>query len=118
MANDFCHIELNTDNVDRAQQFYSKLFSWKFEVADMGGHGTYTMITPGAGPNGGLMKKPMPDAPNMWLVYVQVDNLDTTLASVPKLGGKVVMPKTPIPNVGAFGIVQDPTGAVFGVWSK
>jgi len=28
----------------------------------------------------------------------------------------VIMGKTPIPNMGAFGIIADPTGAYLGLW--
>lgn len=115
MKNEFCHIELTTDDVGKAKEFYGGLFSWKFEDVDMGGQ-TYTMINPGAGPGGGIMKKPMPDAPTAWVSYVMVEKVDATLKMAAKLGGKVIVPKTAIPNMGSFGIILDPTGGCLGVW--
>ncbi len=115
MKNDFCHIELNTDDVAKVKEFYGTLFSWKIEDMDMGGM-KYTSITPGEGPGGGIMKKPMPEAPNMWLVYVKVDKVEAALKKVEKLGGKIIVPRTPIPTMGFFSIIQDPTGAAFGIW--
>ncbi len=117
MPNDFCHLELNTDDAGKAREFYGKLFSWKFETAQMPG-GPYHMIAPGEGPGGGIQKKPMPEAPNMWLVYIQVDAIEPTLKAAPGLGGKVIVPKTAIPGMGHFAILQDPTGAPFGIWTK
>jgi len=34
---------------------------------------------------------------------------------VTKAGGKLVMPKTPIPGVGYFAYCEDPEGNLFGV---
>jgi hypothetical protein len=117
MPNDFCHMALNTDDVGTAKKFYSGLFDWKLEDVPMG-PGTYTMIQPGSGPGGGMQKKPMPEAPNAWLLYVQVGDVDATVAKAKQLGGQVVVPKTPIPGMGHFAIITDPSGAALGVWAK
>ena len=118
MANPFVHMELNTDNPGKAMEFYKSLFSWTFEEMDMGGGMKYTGIKTGEGPGGGLQKKPMPEAPTAWTVYVQVDSVAATLDKVQSLGGTVVVPKTAIPEMGAFGIIMDPTGAFLGVWES
>src|SRR4030081_2666723 len=77
MPNPFVHVELHTDDVAKANQFYSQLFGWKLEDSPMpsGPPGqTYTMINVGEGTGGGMMKNPMPGAPPTWLAYVGVDN--------------------------------------------
>ena len=56
MANPFVHIELSTDNPGKAKEFYGKLFKWGIEDMPMP-DGTYTMVKPGEGPGGGMMKK-------------------------------------------------------------
>jgi uncharacterized protein len=117
MYNDFCHMELATDNLGTARKFYSNLFSWKMEDSEMGPGQAYTMIQTGSGPGGGMMVKPMPEAPNMWMVYVQVDDVEATLTKATHLGGKVIVPKTPVGAMGYIGIIQDPTGAALGVWT-
>ena len=118
MPNEFCHMELNTDDVGKAKKFYGGLFEWKLEDMPMGPGMTYTMITTGEGAGGGMQKKPMAEAPNAWLVYVQVGDVDAAVAKATKLGGKVIVPKTPIPEMGHFAILTDPTGAAFGIWAK
>jgi predicted enzyme related to lactoylglutathione lyase len=90
MANPFCHIELATDHPERARAFYGALFSWTFEVMPMG-HGPYIMLQTGEGPGGGIMGKPMPEAPTAWMPYVQVDDLDATMLKVGELGGQIVV---------------------------
>ncbi len=46
MANPFIHIELLTQDVERAKKFYAGLFDWKLE--DIPGM-DYTMINVGSG---------------------------------------------------------------------
>lgn len=118
MPNDFCHMELNTDDVDKAKRFYGGIFDWKLEDMPMGPGMVYTSIQPPEGPGGGMQKKPMPEAPNAWLVYVQVSDIDSIIQKARKLGGNVVVPRTPIPNMGHFAILTDPSGAAFGIYSK
>jgi uncharacterized protein len=75
MANPFVHVELNTTDVDKAKEFYSKLFEWELEDKAMGPSGSYTTIKVGAGTGGGLLKNPMPGVPSFWLAYVEVDDI-------------------------------------------
>ena len=113
MSHSFVHIELNTDNLKGAKQFYKKLFKWK--LADM--PGPYTMIDTGSKESGGGMQtKPMPEAPTAWLPYVQVESVKKTLAQAKKLGAQIVLDFQPLPGMGAIGIFVDPTGASLGVW--
>lgn len=115
MANPFCHIELQTADPGRAKEFYGKLFRWQLDDRPMGNH-VYTMVKPGEGTNGGIMHKPAPEAPSAWLVYMQVDNVEQTVAQAQKLGATVHVAKTSVPNMGTFAILSDPTGAPFGIW--
>jgi hypothetical protein len=119
MGNPFVHVELTTDNTSQAKEFYGQLFSWKLEDAPAtGSGGPYTFVKVGEGTGGGMLKKPMPEAPNMWLPYVMVDNVDATIKKARQLGAKVIVEKTPIPEMGAFAIFSDPAGAPLGVWES
>lgn len=117
MANPFCHTELSTQDPGKAREFYGKLFDWKFDEMKSPA-GTITMIKPGEGPGGSLMAKRMAEAPTAWLPYVQVDSVDATLAKARKLGADVVVEKQPIPDMGAFAVFIDPTGAALGIWEN
>ena len=116
MANPFVHVELNTDDVAKAKKFYRGVFDWKLEDMPMGPGMVYTMIDVGKGVGGGIMKKQMPEAPNMWLSYVEVDSVKRTIAKAAKRGAKIVVDYHPIPGMGAFGIFLDPSGASLGVF--
>jgi predicted enzyme related to lactoylglutathione lyase len=52
------------------------------------------------------------------LVYIHSDDIETDLKNVEKLGGKVIHPKTEIPQIGWFGLFQDPTGNVLGLYTS
>jgi hypothetical protein len=116
MANPFCHLELATTDLAKAKAFYSGLFSWTYEDMDMGPGGTYTIIKPGEGPGGGMMKHPVPGAPSAWLAYVQVDDLAASTAKAKSLGAQVMKDITEVPQMGHFSILLDPTGAAIALW--
>ena len=53
MANPFVHIELQTKDLAKAKDFYSRLFDWKLEdVPAPGGDLPYTLINVGEGTGG------------------------------------------------------------------
>ena len=116
MANPFVHVELNTNDADKAKDFYDKLFDWKMEDVPMPS-GTYTMISVGDGTGGGLMKHPMPGAPSMWLAYVLVDDIEASTKKAKSLGATVTTHVTEGVGMGWLSIIVDPTGAVLG-WAK
>jgi predicted enzyme related to lactoylglutathione lyase len=116
MANPFVHVELNTQDLPRAKDFYGKLFNWQMDDVDMGPAGTYVVIKPGEGTGGGMMKHPMPGAPSMWLAYVLVDDIDAATAKARSLGAQIIKEVTEIPNIGRFSIFIDPTGAPLALW--
>lgn len=118
MANPFVHVELNTTDPEKAKAFYGKLFTWKMEDMPMGPGMTYTMIKPGEGTGGGLMKHPIPGAPSAWLAYVVVDDAKTATEKARSLGGQVMKEVTEVPGMGWFSIITDPTGAVLGLWQN
>ena len=117
MANPFIHVELNTANPEKAKAFYSQLFDWQLEeianpaVPDS----AYTMIKVGTGTGGGIMKQ-VPGGPAGWLAYVEVADIEAATAKAKALGGKVMKGVTEVVGTGWFSFIQDPTGAVLGLW--
>jgi predicted enzyme related to lactoylglutathione lyase len=117
MGNPFVHVELMSNDVDKAKTFFGKLFDWKLDDMPMGDM-TYTMIRVGEGTGGGMMKNPIPGAPSMWVAYVLVDDLKAAADKVRSLGGKVMKDVTEVPGAGSFVIITDPTGAMLGLWQQ
>ena len=117
MANPFVHIELQTGDVAKAKEFYSKLFDWKLEDLPMpGGSGTYTMINVGEGTGGGMVTSPAPGVPPHWLAYIGVDDVAASTAKAKSLGAKVVQDVMEVGSHGWMSIIVDPTGATFALW--
>ena len=115
MAHPFVHVELMSTDVGKSKSFYGKLFDWTLDDMDMGDM-TYTLVKPGEGPGGGLMKNPMPGAPSMWMPYVMVDDLDAATRKAQSLGASLLKERTEVPDRGFFTIVTDPAGAMLGLW--
>lgn len=116
MTNPFVHIELNTSDLGQAKAFYGALFDWELQDMPMGPTDTYTMINVGEGTGGGMMKHPMPGEPSLWIPYVLVDDLAAATSKAKSLGAKMIKENEPVPGMGAFSIMIDPTGAVLGLW--
>lgn len=116
MANPFVHVELNTTDVDKAKDFYGNLFDWELADMAMGPSDVYTVIKPGQGTGGGLLKNPMPGAPSFWLAYVLVDDIGEATRKAASLGAKVIRDSVEVPDMGWLSIIQDPTGAALGLW--
>ena len=114
MGNPFVHVELQTQDPTKARQFYQGLFDWKFE--EWGGSTPYTVINVGEGTGGGLMKSPMPGAPSQWLAYALVSDVAASTQKAKSLGGKVLVEPMKVEEHGWLGVIQDPTGAVLGLW--
>jgi len=115
MANAFVHVELNTTDVDKAKSFYGQLFDWKLQDSPMADGTTYTLISAGEGPGGGMMKHPM-GGPSIWIPYIAVEDAEGETAKAKSLGGTVIREVTEIPGMGWFSIILDPTGAAFALW--
>jgi predicted enzyme related to lactoylglutathione lyase len=105
--------ELMTDKPDAAQEFYAAVMSWTF--AAMPGDPTidYRIASAGKETVAGVMRTPdhAQGMPNMWFVYVGVDDVDASAEKVKTLGGNIDIEPTDIPGVGRFAFCTDPQGA-------
>lgn len=111
-----CWNELLTADAEAAQSFYAAMFGWDDEPKDMGPIGTYHIQTLQGKQAAGIMKNPQNGAPSCWLVYFLVPDLAEATAKAKGLGASAMMENTPIPDVGAFSLLSDPTGAVFALF--
>ncbi|MBV8724657.1 MAG: VOC family protein [Candidatus Eremiobacteraeota bacterium] len=119
MPNPFVHVELATNDLAKAREFYQNLFDWKLEDTPMADGDSYTLIGVGEndyGVGGGMMKAPMPGMPSNWMAYVSVDDVKAATEKAKSLGATVIRDITPVPEMGSFSIISDPTGAVLGLW--
>ena len=65
--------------------------------------------------NGGLTYRAIPNL-NGWMIFVNVESLDETVARIVEHGGGVVRQKTAVPRTAWVTICADPAKNMFGVW--
>lgn len=107
------------DEPERAIGFYEAVLGWKFEVGweydtPQGREKYWHVHTENgneAGINGGLTRREFPGQPIV--VGVEVRDLDERLERVGQEGGKVIVPKVPLPQGGWFAVCQDSEGNTF-----
>jgi len=122
MSGQVVHFEIPVDDMDRAQDFYRDVFGWQLTtVPEMG----YTLVsTTQAGPdgrpnepgaiNGGMLSRQGPiTAP---IVTIDVDDIDDALATVEKLGGKAVISRQAVGEMGFSAYFTDTEGNLIGLW--
>jgi uncharacterized protein len=118
---DFCWNELMTSDVEKAKAFYKALFNWEYQEVGTNTE-KYTMIkTAGGDGGGGIMQTPADkqgQIPPHWMTYINVDNIDESVAKATSLGANVKVPATDVQDYGRFAIITDPTGAHVGMWQS
>jgi predicted enzyme related to lactoylglutathione lyase len=116
MKNRIVHFEIPADDVERAKRFYGELFGWEFSSPPgYDNYWTFTTGDPEQDAGGGLMARMSPEQVGL-VSYFGVESVADALAQVERLGGKVIMPRSPVPGMGWFAQCLDPEGNVFALW--
>ena len=113
MANPVVHWEIAARDRARSAEFYQQLFGWEPLPQEMP---DYSMYNPGEGGIGGGIMQAHEGMPNYVTFYVHVEDLAASLAKAESLGGRQIVPPTPIPGHGSFAMFTDPDGNVIGLW--
>ena len=120
MANTFDWVEIKTKNIEEAANFYERLFGWKIVEKETAEGSDVWIFDTGGEPRvqnircGGMWSRHEGE-PLGVVVYIVVDDIDSILKKVTKLGGKVVTFKTP-QGPGFRACFTDPDGNTFGLW--
>jgi predicted enzyme related to lactoylglutathione lyase len=105
--------DLLTTDPAKSEAFYTSLFGWTINSADMGS-GEYRMWRNGDTDLGGITKiNESEGIPPYWLSYIATPNVDETTSKAIELGSSAPNPGMDIPGVGRFSVVLDPQGAAF-----
>lgn len=108
------HIEFSAQDREAAGKFYTDLFGWSIQqMPEM----DYAMFDSGEGVGGGLNPVKDDNPAGTVIVYVGTDDIHASLAKAEQLGGKTLVPKTEIPNMGWFAFFADPTGNTIGLYT-
>ena len=117
------HFEIPADDVERASKFYTGVFEWKmqklanpedhskdywfFDTKDENGN---------KGIGGGLMKRQAPE--HSVTNYITVPSIDDYASKIEEAGGKVIMPRTEIPEMGFILVFLDTENNMFGLYES
>lgn len=115
----FIWYELMTTDADRVGPFYEAVAGWSVASADPQAPVDYRHITRSDGrPNGAILQLSEDMSANgarsAWVPYLYVQDVDAAVAAIRDDGGRLLMPKTTIPE-GSFALVTDPLGTPFYV---
>jgi predicted enzyme related to lactoylglutathione lyase len=116
------HFEIPVDNLDRAKKFYQSIFGWQLnDIPQM----NYTMVTTvpvdgnrmpkeAGAINGGMMKRMTKgETP---IVVINVVSIDEYLKKIEKSGGKTMLPKQQVGDMGFYARVSDTESNIIGLW--
>jgi predicted enzyme related to lactoylglutathione lyase len=116
------HFEIPSDDIERSKKFYNDLFGWKIDKWPGSEHiaHDYWMITTtddegNEALRGGMMKRQSPQQQGM-TNYFDVKSVQEYSVKVEQLGGKVILPKRPVPGMGYFAVCTDTENNGFGIF--
>ncbi len=105
--------DLTVENAGKVSDFYQQVIGWEKEGLSMGNYDDFLIKNPddneviaGICHAKGVNK----DLPAQWLMYITVENLDESLETCKKLGGKVLGEKRKMGDE-YYCLIQDPAGA-------
>jgi len=111
-----CWADLWTSDVEGARRFYGELFGWEAgePSPEFGGYFMFNRHgVPVAGGMGDMGDMP---AQNIWKIYLSTDDIGGVAKTAEAEGAQVVVPPSPVADLGTQAVLTDPTGAGVGVW--
>ncbi|MGH9766758.1 MAG: VOC family protein [Blastocatellia bacterium] len=112
-------IDLTVENAEQIRDFYSAVVGWSASGVDMGGYNDFNMNAPetetpvagvchARGGNAGL--------PPIWLIYVNVEDIERSIARCVELGGQVIAGVKTMVGHGRYCVIRDPAGAALALF--
>ncbi len=113
MSNPVMQFQILSKSPEETSQFYGELFGWKVNADNPMG---YREIDTGSkdGIQGGIWPAP-PQAPNFVQLFIAVDDVNVSTAKAERLGAKVLIPPTTLPDGAVMAILHDAQGMSFGI---
>jgi predicted enzyme related to lactoylglutathione lyase len=116
-----CWVDLAASDEAAARRFYERLFDWTTKAHDLAG-GTFRRFFAGNDAVASLYQLKgrhlIQGVPSHWTPYVAVADTDRSAARAAALGASVVVAPFDVPGIARIALVQDPIGALFGLWQR
>lgn len=111
MPNPVTHFEIHGRDGKKTQDFYASLFGWSIDANNPMNYGMVS-AQGDQGIGGGIAQAQVEP---LVTVYVEVEDLATTLAKAESLGGKTILPPSDVPGGPKLAQFADPDGNVIGL---
>ena len=111
--NPVVHLELHTQDLAGACDFYARLLGWRQEVVEAGGASSYVALDMGGEVSGGAVE--CGTSRSLWLPYVEVPDLCLVTKRARELGAAVSLEPREGP-VGWRSVVASPAGGEIALW--
>lgn len=114
MGNPVLQFQILSKEPDKTAEFYAELFGWKIDANNPLG---YRRIDTGSdrGIQGGIWPAPS-QAPSFAQLFVGVKDVREFVGSAEKLGARVLIPPTVLPEGDEMAVLLDPQGLSFALW--
>src|SRR5215831_11025418 len=116
MAHPVMQFQMISKEPEATAAFYGRLFGWKIDADNAMG---YRRIETGSaeGIQGGIWPAP-PQASAFVQLFVAVDDVRVSVAAAERLGARVVIPPTTLPEGDEMAVLLDPQGMSFAMWRR
>lgn len=112
-----CWVDLMSSDVERSRAFYGELFGWESEDPNDEFGGYFNFTKDGVRIAGGMPRMPEAgDLPDVWSVYLAVENAEKTVETATAAGSQVIAPAMAVADLGSMAVITDPGGASIGMW--
>jgi uncharacterized protein len=111
--------DLTVENAEQVRDFYNAVVGWTSSGVDMGGYNDFNMNDPETGkPIAGVCHARGGNAglPPVWLIYVNVEDLERSVARCIELGGQVISGPRGAGGQGRYCVIRDPAGAALALF--
>jgi predicted enzyme related to lactoylglutathione lyase len=109
--------ELMTRDPASAKRFYGETLGWTFDDMPMPDGTTYSVAKAGGQNAGGIFDATAhldADAPESWMAYIAVDDVDAAIEAARARGATILREPFDVPGVGRIAMLTDPHGAAMG----
>lgn len=116
-----CRVDLAAGDIGAAREFYAELFGWSSETHRVaGGQVEHFMLGEDVVASGyQLSRRHLANGvPSHWTPYVGVEDVRASSRMAVRLGASLIVAPFDVPGVGAIALIQDPVGALLGLWQR
>ena len=111
--------DLTVEDAGSVKTFYEKVVGWQSQPVSMGEYDDFCVVASDGNVLGGVCHSRGANTgiPPVWMMYINVSNINATIEECHCCGGKVIQPPRRAGG-GQMAILQDPAGAYFAVYQS